>query len=106
MVVKAVTSLTEFKEIISSGKVSVFDFWATWCGPCRVISPIFEKLSAENDTLDFYKVDIDEQPDISQEVGIRSLPSFMVFKDGEKVADMIGALPKDLGNLVENAKSL
>lgn len=60
---------------ISSGKVILIDFWATWCGPCRTISPVFEKLARENATegVEFYKVDVDDQSDIAQEVGIRAV---------------------------------
>jgi thiol-disulfide isomerase/thioredoxin len=60
---------------IDSGEVVVIDFWATWCGPCKFISPIFEKLSAlqEHQGIKFYKVDVDEQEEISQEVGIRAV---------------------------------
>ena len=69
---------------INGDKVAIFDFWATWCGPCRVISPIFEKLASQVDGAEFYKVDVDEQPDISQEVGVRAvrasfLPFFFLF---------------------------
>ncbi|KAF8604423.1 thioredoxin [Ceratobasidium sp. AG-I] len=106
MTVTAITSLAQFKEIISSGKIVAVDFWATWCGPCRVISPIFEKFSAEVTGVDFYKVDVDEQPDISQEVGIRAMPTFIVFKDGNKVKDLVGANPGGLEQLVKHAQSL
>jgi thiol-disulfide isomerase/thioredoxin len=58
---------------INSGKVVVIDFWATWCGPCRFISPILEQMSEINTGIEFRKVDVDEQPDISQEVGIRAV---------------------------------
>ena len=56
----------------------MFDFWATWCGPCRQISPIFEKLSNETTAVDFYKVDVDEASDIAQEVGVRAVSSSLV----------------------------
>ncbi|KAI9459656.1 thioredoxin-like protein [Lactarius psammicola] len=58
---------------INSGKAVAIDFWATWCGPCRVISPIFEKLAGEITGVEFYKVDVDQQSDISQEVGVRAV---------------------------------
>ena len=64
---------------LSSGKVAVFDFWATWCGPCRVISPIFEQLSEQVSGVEFYKIDVDEQTEISQEVGIRAVRSFFLI---------------------------
>jgi thioredoxin 1 len=58
---------------ISSGRVVVIDFWATWCGPCRFISPVLEQISNSNNSIDFYKVDVDALPDVSQEVGIRAV---------------------------------
>jgi len=106
MPVKEVTSLEQFLEIIKQDKTSVFDFWATWCGPCKAISPIFEKLSDNAETsgaLDYYKVDIDEVPDIAQEVGIRAMPTFVVFKNGMKVNELVGANPPALTNLIQTA---
>ena len=61
---------------IKSERPSVFDFWATWCGPCRVISPIFEQLSEKFTNIKFYKVDVDEAQDVAQEVGVRAVSAF------------------------------
>ncbi|TFK56893.1 thioredoxin [Heliocybe sulcata] len=94
--VTVVDSLEKFHEIIKSDKVTVFDFWATWCGPCKVISPIFEKLSDEHTDVEFYKVDVDDQPDIAQEVGVRAMPTFIAFKSGNKLKDFVGANPSGL----------
>ncbi|CAL1712895.1 unnamed protein product [Somion occarium] len=71
--VQEIKNLAEFKEIISGDKVVIIDFWAEWCGPCKQISPIFEKLSADFPNLAFYKVNVDEASDISEEVGIRAV---------------------------------
>ena len=71
---------------------------ATWCGPCKMISPLFEKFAAEApaDKIAFYKVDVDEQEQISQEVGIKAMPTFVFFKKGEKVTEVVGAVPQKL----------
>ncbi len=61
---------------IGQDKVTIFDFWATWCGPCKVISPIFEKFSDQFPNVEFYKVDVDAAEEISQEVGVRAVSSF------------------------------
>ncbi|ODO07335.1 thioredoxin [Cryptococcus wingfieldii CBS 7118] len=76
----------------------VIDFWATWCGPCRVISPIFESLEARghHPGVKFHKVDVDEQPEIAEDVGIRAMPTFIAFKDGQKVDELVGADPERL----------
>lgn len=58
---------------VNRDKVAVFDFWATWCGPCKIISPVFENFSSQFSEVEFYKVDVDEQQDIAQEVGVRAV---------------------------------
>ncbi|OGM42500.1 thioredoxin [Aspergillus bombycis] len=102
MSVTALNSLTEFQTLINSDQVVIIDFWATWCGPCRAISPVFEQLASipEFSSIKFVKVDTDEQQDIAEEVGIRSLPTFMVFQNGIKVDELVGASPPGLEQLV------
>jgi len=105
MTVTVVKDLAEFQKIISADEYSVFDFWATWCGPCKAISPIFQRLSdqATYSHIKFYKVDVDDSPDISQEVGIRAMPTFTLFKNGQKVKDLVGASPPRLEELIASA---
>ena len=82
-------------EVINSDKPVLVDFWAPWCGPCRALAPVIEEIS--NDFVDKVKVgkvNVDDNPEISMKFGIRSIPTLMVFKDGEVQEQIIGAVPK------------
>ncbi|WFD18065.1 hypothetical protein MCAP1_000277 [Malassezia caprae] len=98
MGVQVITSYDQFKQVTGGSKVVVIDFWATWCGPCKMIGPVFEKISdtPAGDKIGFYKVDVDEQSQIAQEVGIRAMPTFVFFKDGQKIDTIVGADPAKL----------
>ncbi|KAF2268770.1 Cop c 2-like protein [Lojkania enalia] len=74
----------------------VVDAFATWCGPCKVIAPQVVKFSDQYPTAKFYKLDVDDIPELAQELGIRAMPTFILFKNGEKVSDVVGANPKAL----------
>ncbi len=83
-----------FKETIAEG-VALVDFWAPWCGPCRMIAPVVEELAEDYDgKAKICKVNTDEQPSIAGEYGIRSIPTILFFKDGELVDQMVGAAGK------------
>jgi len=84
------------KETIKEG-VALVDFWAPWCGPCRMIAPVIEELAEDYDgKAKICKVNTDEQPSIAGEYGIRSIPTILFFKDGELVDQMVGAAGKDV----------
>ncbi|KAM0281109.1 hypothetical protein ACHAQH_003688 [Verticillium albo-atrum] len=81
------------ESVLPSKNVAILDCFATWCGPCKAIAPQFEKFSEKYTDVNFLKIDVDEVPDLSQELGIRAMPTFMVFKDGQKVEEIVGANP-------------
>ena len=106
MTVQEISSHKDFNQTINKpGKIVVIDFWATWCGPCKAISPVFEKFSdlEEYANLEFYKLDVDKVEAASLEAGIRAMPTFMVFKDGVKVKELVGANPSGLKVLLDAA---
>jgi thioredoxin 1 len=85
-----------FNETIKEG-VSVVDFWAPWCGPCRMIAPIIDELAQDYEgRAKICKVNTDEEPEIAMQFGIRSIPTILFFKDGQIVDQMIGAAGKDV----------
>lgn len=86
---------SNYEEILNSDKPVLVDFWAEWCGPCRMITPIVEELAGEYDgKAVIAKVDVDANPNVSAKYGIRSIPTLLVFKGGEVVDKQVGAVPK------------
>lgn len=84
----------EFKEEIKDGVV-VVDFFANWCGPCKMLAPIFEELGNEMENVKFLKVDVDQCPDVAMTYKVASIPTVITFKAGEKVASNVGFMPKE-----------
>ncbi len=88
---------SNFEEVIKSDKPVLVDFWAEWCGPCKMIGPVVEELASELDGKAVIgKVDVDSNPEVSAKFGIRSIPTLLVFKGGEIVDKQIGAVPKSV----------
>ena len=85
----------EFDNTIESGVV-VVDFFATWCGPCKMLSPVIDELSGELENVNFVKVDIDQSMDLAQKFKIVSVPTLKVFKNGEEVDTLMGVMPKEV----------
>ena len=89
-----VTEATFDVEVLESESPVIVDFWAPWCGPCRVVSPILEELNGERDDLRVVKVNVDENQAIAARYDILSIPTMILFKNGEIAKKVIGALPK------------
>ena len=81
-------------DVLQSEKPVIVDFWAEWCGPCRMVAPILEEIASENDTIVIAKLNVDENPQISASYGITSIPTLNVYLGGEVVKSIIGAKPK------------
>jgi thioredoxin 1 len=81
-------------EVLSSDLPVLVDFWAEWCGPCRMVGPIVDEIAAELKVLKVLKINIDENPDAARKYGVMSIPTLLVFKDGEALKRIVGAKPK------------
>ena len=82
------------EEVINSDKPVLLDFWAAWCGPCRMVSPIIDEIAAERSDIKVGKVNVDEQPDLASQFRVMIIPTLVVMKDGKVVNQAMGAMPK------------
>ena len=94
MAVITITKENFEAEVLKSAQPVLLDFWAAWCGPCRMLSPIVDEVAEERTDVKVGKVNVDEQPDLAAEFGVMSIPTLIVFKNGEEVDRSVGALPK------------
>ena len=81
-------------EVLQSDKTVLLDFWASWCGPCRMLSPIVDQVADERPDVKVGKVNVDEQPELAGQFGIMSIPALLVFKNGKLVNQAVGSRPK------------
>ena len=83
-------------EVLNSDKPVLVDFWATWCGPCRMVSPVVDEIAEERSDVKVGKINVDEQAELAARFGIMSIPTLMVFKDGKVADQAVGVRPKNL----------
>ena len=94
MAVVTITDKNFESEVIKSDKPVLIDFWAAWCGPCRMVSPIVDEIADETTAIKVGNVNVDENPELAQKFGVMSIPTLVVVKDGKVVQRAVGARPK------------
>ena len=94
MSVITITKENFAQEVLQSDKPVLLDFWAPWCGPCRMVSPVVDEIAEENTGIKVGKINVDEQPELAAQFGITSIPALFVMQDGKVVNQAVGARPK------------
>ncbi len=103
--VNQISTAAEFDALLKANKSVFVDFFATWCGPCKMVGPVVEKISEDMTDVTFVKVDVDQVGDLAQRYGIMSIPTLLAFKDGENVGQVVGFVPEpQLRALAEKTK--
>ena len=84
-----------FNNLTNENKITLVDFYADWCGPCRALSPVIEEISEEKKEINVGKVNVDSEKDLPNKFGVRSIPTMIIFKDGKEIDRLVGFLPKE-----------
>ncbi len=90
-----IISKDQFDEAIQSEKLTIVDFWAVWCGPCRVLKPLLHKIAGENLEIQLLTVDVDQNQELASQYDINSIPAVFMFKNGEIVDSFVGVMPEN-----------
>ena len=96
MAVVTITSGNFEEEVLKSEKEVLVDFWASWCGPCRMLSPLVDEVAEERTDIKVGKINVDDEPALAQKFGVMSIPTLLVFRNGEVVNESVGAIPKQM----------
>lgn len=95
MAVLTITKDNFETEVMKSASPVLVDFWASWCGPCKMMGPIIDQIAEENAGIKVGKINIDEQPELAQKYGVMSIPTLVLFQDGERKDTSVGLVPKE-----------